>query len=67
MLLLEVSLINKHACPENLDDIVNLKDPDLFFSIIEKEIKSRTIDSKQKNEIDPMKDPSYIAQIISNR
>ncbi|KAJ3891066.1 hypothetical protein GG344DRAFT_77269 [Lentinula edodes] len=52
---------------ENLDDIANLKDPDLFFSIIEKEIKSRTIDSKQKNEIDPMKDPSYIAQIISNR
>ncbi|KAF8829046.1 hypothetical protein HHX47_DHR3000898 [Lentinula edodes] len=52
---------------QNLDDIANLKDPDLFFSIIEKEIKSRTIDYKQKNEIDPMKDPSYIAQIISNR
>ncbi|KAJ4483176.1 hypothetical protein J3R30DRAFT_3697951 [Lentinula aciculospora] len=53
---------------ENLDDIANLKDSDLFFSIIEEEIKSRNAsDTKQKNGIDPMNNSSYIAQIISDR
>ncbi|KAJ3984757.1 hypothetical protein F5890DRAFT_1474338 [Lentinula detonsa] len=53
---------------ENLDDIANLKDPDLFFPLVEEEIKSRDAsDTKRKNGTGSTGDPSYNAEIISNR
>ncbi|KAJ3834621.1 hypothetical protein EV361DRAFT_808140 [Lentinula raphanica] len=55
---------------ENLDDIANLKDSDLFFSIIKEEIISRSAsDNKHRNEKgdDLITDPAYNAEIISNR
>ncbi len=48
-----------------LDDITNLKDPDLFQGIIEEELKARC-KSKNKSE-EEMRDPAFVATTISAR
>ncbi|KAG7446329.1 uncharacterized protein BT62DRAFT_968061 [Guyanagaster necrorhizus] len=48
-----------------LDDITSLKDPDLFHSIIEAELKARTLTSKNPEEM--TRDPAFIASTIAIR
>ncbi|KAL0578301.1 hypothetical protein V5O48_003712, partial [Marasmius crinis-equi] len=50
---------------EFIDDVRNLKDPDLFHSLIDEEIKART--PQTRNAPDPTRNPSYLASVISNR
>ncbi|KAF5389386.1 hypothetical protein D9757_004247 [Collybiopsis confluens] len=51
---------------ENLDEIATLKDADLFLSTIEQEIKFHT-SIEQKGRTEPLKNPVYVAQVVSDR
>ena len=48
-----------------LDDITNLRDPQLFMDLIQAELNTRT--KKDPTKTDPAKDPSYVASVVANR
>lgn len=48
-----------------LDDITNLRDPELFFHLMQAELNART--RRNPNERDPLRNPSYVASIVSTR
>ncbi|ESK96615.1 hypothetical protein Moror_6835 [Moniliophthora roreri MCA 2997] len=49
-----------------IDDVRGLKDPDLFYGLIQDELKARTLQNRKDNQ-DPSRNPTYIASIISTR
>jgi hypothetical protein len=46
-----------------IDDISNLRDPDIFRSLIEHELQART----EPSRTDPRRNPSYVAKLIATR
>ncbi|KAF9263366.1 hypothetical protein L218DRAFT_959393 [Marasmius fiardii PR-910] len=50
---------------EFIDDVRTLKDPDLFYGIIEEELKARA--PQGKNAPDHTREPTYLASVISDR
>ncbi|KAG7098800.1 hypothetical protein E1B28_000705 [Marasmius oreades] len=50
---------------EFIDDVRNLKDPDLFYGVIEEELKARA--PQTKNAPDHTRDPTYLASVVSDR
>ena len=48
-----------------LDDITNLRDPQLFMHLIQAELNART--KKDPKKPDPVKNPSYVASVVANR
>ncbi|KAL0068782.1 hypothetical protein AAF712_004111 [Marasmius tenuissimus] len=50
---------------EFIDDVRSLKDCDLFYGMIEEELKARA--PQTKNAPDPTRNPTYLASVISNR
>jgi len=52
-------------CSAFLDDITNLRDPDLFQYIVQAELNARTQSDPKKS--DPLRNPSYVASAIANK
>jgi hypothetical protein len=50
-----------------LDEIANLHDPDLFYSLIEIEYRARTTPAQMASGADPWKNRSHIASIVATR
>jgi hypothetical protein len=50
-----------------LDDITNLRDPELFQYLIQAELNARTQRDPKKSASDPFRNPSYVASTIANK
>ena len=63
------SIVHQHiiqsALSAFLDDITNLRDPQLFIHLIQAELDART--QKEPKKPDPAKNPSYVASVVANR
>ena len=50
-----------------LDDITNLRDPELFQHLIQAELSARTQRDLENKNGDPLRNPSYVASTIANK
>ncbi|KAG6860761.1 hypothetical protein C0995_007793 [Termitomyces sp. Mi166 len=57
--------IAESQCHAFLDDITNLRDPQLFMHLIQAELNART--KKDKTKSDPLKNASYVASAVATR
>ncbi|KAG6813367.1 hypothetical protein H0H92_011633 [Tricholoma furcatifolium] len=57
--------IAESQCDAYLDDIANLRDPQLFMYLIQAELNART--NKDKTKKDPLKDASFVASIVATK
>ncbi|TFK44345.1 hypothetical protein BDQ12DRAFT_672818 [Crucibulum laeve] len=57
--------IAESQCDAFIDDIANLREPDLFRHLIEAELEARTTMDPKKS--DPSRNPSYVASMVGTR
>lgn len=61
------SMVHNTCTPENLDDISNLKDPEFFYDVIDKEVKARNAGLGTADIEKLLRDASYVAEAVSDR